>query len=82
MSNFTYAGGLSPAIMFHSDDYISLFVPLFNVAMSLGDLLSLRQLKLPVKNVVAGLKPEEFFLRGSIVEIESISSPQSSIRYA
>jgi hypothetical protein len=30
---------------------------------------AIRQLKLPVRNVVAGLKPEEFFLRGSIVEV-------------
>jgi ribosomal protein S18 acetylase RimI-like enzyme len=27
------------------------------------------QFKLPVRNVVAGLRPEEFFLRGSIVEV-------------
>ena len=38
MPNFTYAGGLSPAIMFHSDDDISLFVPFFDIAVSLGDL--------------------------------------------
>jgi ribosomal protein S18 acetylase RimI-like enzyme len=30
---------------------------------------AIQQLKLPVRNVVAGLRPEEFFLRGSIVEI-------------
>lgn len=30
---------------------------------------AIRQFKLPVKNVVEGLKPEEFFLRGSIVEV-------------
>jgi Zinc carboxypeptidase len=29
----------------------------------------IQQLKLPIKNVVAGLPPEEFFLRGSIVEV-------------
>lgn len=28
-----------------------------------------QQLKLPVRNVVDGLRPEEFFLRGSIVEV-------------
>jgi hypothetical protein len=27
------------------------------------------QFKLPVKNVIAGLKPEEYFLRGSLVEV-------------
>jgi hypothetical protein len=31
-----YAGGLSLAIMFHSIDHISLFVPLFNIPVSLG----------------------------------------------
>src|SRR5215510_406598 len=30
---------------------------------------AIQQLKLPVTNVVAGLRPEEFFLRGSIVEV-------------
>jgi hypothetical protein len=30
---------------------------------------AVQQFKLPVKNVVEGLKPEEFFLRGSIVEV-------------
>ncbi len=29
----------------------------------------IQQFKLPVKNVVEGLRPEEFFLRGSIVEV-------------
>jgi hypothetical protein len=32
-----------------------------------------RQLKLPVANVVAGLRSEEFFLRGSIVEVTTDS---------
>jgi hypothetical protein len=30
---------------------------------------AIQQFKLPVKNAVEGLKPEEFFLRGSIVEV-------------
>jgi len=30
---------------------------------------AIQQFKLPVKNVVEGLRPEEFFLRGSIVEV-------------
>ena len=36
-----------------------------------GKLLSiiLQQFKLPVRNVVAGLRPEEFFLHGTIVEV-------------
>ena len=30
---------------------------------------AIQQFKLPVKNAVEGLKPEDFFLRGSIVEV-------------
>jgi len=30
---------------------------------------AIAQFKLPVRNVVAGLKPEEYFLRGSLVEV-------------
>jgi hypothetical protein len=30
---------------------------------------AISQFKLPVRNVVAGLKPEEYFLRGSLVEV-------------
>ncbi len=30
---------------------------------------AIAQFKLPVKNVIAGLKPEEYFLRGSLVEV-------------
>jgi hypothetical protein len=30
---------------------------------------AIQQFKLPVRNVVAGLKPEEFFLRGTIVDV-------------
>jgi ribosomal protein S18 acetylase RimI-like enzyme len=30
---------------------------------------AMQQFKLPVRNVIAGLRPEEFFLRGSIVEV-------------
>jgi hypothetical protein len=29
-----------------------------------------QQLKLPIRNAIAGLRPEEFFLRGSIVEVD------------
>jgi hypothetical protein len=34
----------------------------------------IQQFKLPVRNVVAGLRPEEFFLRGSIVEVTTDAS--------
>ena len=39
------------------------------VCVSNASAFAIQQLKLPVRNVVAGLKPEEFFLRGSIVEV-------------
>jgi hypothetical protein len=39
------------------------------VCLSNASTFVIQQLKLPVKNVVAGLRPEEFFLRGSIVEV-------------
>ena len=39
------------------------------VCFSSATRFAIQQLKLPVKNVVEGLRPEEFFLRGSIVEV-------------
>ncbi len=39
------------------------------VCLSNASTFAIQQLKLPVKNVVAGLRPEDFFLRGSIVEV-------------
>ena len=39
------------------------------VCLSNASNFAIQQFKLPVKNVVAGLKPEDFFLRGSLVEV-------------
>ncbi|MBI3492728.1 MAG: hypothetical protein HY047_13265 [Acidobacteria bacterium] len=39
------------------------------VCLSSASAFAIQQFKLPVRNVVAGLRPEEFFLRGSIVEV-------------
>ena len=39
------------------------------VCLSGASRFAIQQFGLPVKNVVEGLKPEEFFLRGSIVEV-------------
>ena len=36
---------------------------------------AIQRFKLPVRNVVAGLRPEEFFLRGSIVEVATSAHP-------
>jgi hypothetical protein len=35
-----------------------------------ASLFPIQQFNLPVRNVVAGLKPEEFFLRGTIVQVQ------------
>ena len=37
---------------------------------------AIQQLKLPVRNVVAGLRPEEFFLHGSIVQVTPDATSQ------
>ena len=39
------------------------------VCLSNASTFAIQQLKLPVRDVVAGLRPEEFFLRGSIVQV-------------
>jgi hypothetical protein len=39
------------------------------VCMSNASTFAIQQFRLPVRNVVAGLRPEDFFLRGSIVEV-------------
>ena len=44
------------------------------VCLSNASAFAIQQLGLPVRNVVSGLRPEEFFLRGSIVEVTSESS--------
>jgi hypothetical protein len=38
---------------------------------------AVQQFKLPIRNVVEGMKPEEFFLRGSIVEV--LADPTQSV---
>ncbi len=39
------------------------------LCLNTASTFAIQQFKLPVKNVVAGLRPEEFFLHGTIVEI-------------
>jgi len=39
------------------------------VCLSNASTFAIQQLKLPVRNVIAGLRPEDFFLRGSIVSV-------------
>jgi len=46
------------------------------VCLNAATAFAIQQFKLPIRNAVAGLRPEEFFLRGSIVEVEvETSSP-------
>jgi hypothetical protein len=44
------------------------------VGLSNASQFLVQQFKLPVRNIVAGLRPEEFFLRGSIVEVVADTS--------
>jgi hypothetical protein len=46
------------------------------VCMNNASNLIIQQFKLPVKNVVAGLRPEEFFLRGTIVGVTTDPTQQ------
>ena len=39
------------------------------VCLSNASAFAIQHLKLPIRNVITGLRPEEFFLRGSIVEV-------------
>ena len=52
------------------------------VCLSTASTFAIQQFKLPVTNVVAGLRPEEFFLRGSIVEVVDRSDAPGHGRHA
>jgi len=41
------------------------------VCLSTASAFAVQQFKLPVKNVISGLRSDEFFLRGSLVEVET-----------
>jgi hypothetical protein len=62
-----YAYQLAPADLQEFDRFVRNGGTL--VCMSNASTFAIQQFKLPVRNVVAGLRPEEFFLRGSIVEV-------------
>jgi glutamine amidotransferase-like uncharacterized protein len=47
------------------------------VCLNAASNFAIQQFKLPVKNVVAGLRPEDFFLHGTIVEVAT--DPHSPI---
>ena len=46
------------------------------VCLNSATAFAIQQFKLPIRNVVAGLRPEEFFLRGSIVEVSVDNAQQ------
>ncbi len=62
-----YADSLLPADLESFERFIRSGGTL--VCLGGASTFAIQQFKLPVRNVVAGLRPEEFFLRGSIVEV-------------
>jgi Zinc carboxypeptidase len=46
------------------------------VCLNTASNFAIQQLKLPVKNVVAGLRPEDFFLEGTIVQVSTDPAQQ------
>jgi hypothetical protein len=67
-----YAGGVSSADL----DAFEQFIRGGGTLVCLGgaSTFAIAQFKLPIRNAAAGLRPEEFFLRGSIVEVETDAS--------
>ena len=64
-----YAYQLSAADLQQFEDFIRSGGTL--VCLSSASAFAIQQFKLPVKNVVSGLRSDEFFLRGSLVEVET-----------
>jgi zinc carboxypeptidase len=62
-----YAYQLTPADLQGLDRFVRNGGTL--VCLSNASTFAMQQFNLPVRNVVAGLRPEDFFLRGSIVEV-------------
>jgi hypothetical protein len=46
------------------------------ICLNTASTFAIQQFKLPVRNVVAGLRPEEFFLHGTIVEVAAETTAQ------
>ena len=46
------------------------------ICLNTASTFAIQQFKLPVRNVVAGLRPEEFFLHGTIVEVTADGTSQ------
>ncbi|MGH9144356.1 MAG: M14 family zinc carboxypeptidase [Vicinamibacterales bacterium] len=67
-----YAYQLTPADLLGFEQFVRAGGTV--VCLSNASTFAIQQFKLPVKNVVAGLRPEEFFLRGSIVEVTTDST--------
>ena len=62
-----YADRLSDADLASLEQFIRAGGTL--VCLNNASNFAIQQFKLPVRNVVAGLRPEEFFLHGTIVEV-------------
>jgi hypothetical protein len=67
-----YADRLSPADVASFEQFIRAGGTL--VCLNTASTFAIQQFKLPVRNVVAGLRPEEFFLHGTIVEVATDGS--------
>jgi len=70
-----YADRLSPADLAAFEQFVRGGGTV--VCLNAASNFAIQQFKLPVKNVVAGLPPEEFFLRGTIVEV--ITDPSQPV---
>jgi hypothetical protein len=64
-----YAGGIGEAGVRALDEFVSGGGTL--VCLNHSSDFAIQALKLPVRNVVAGLKRQEFFMAGSILEVEA-----------
>lgn len=69
-----YADRLSPADLAAFEQFIRAGGTL--ICLNSASNFAIQQLKLPVKNVAAGLRTEEFFLHGTIVEVTTDPSRQ------
>jgi hypothetical protein len=69
-----YADRLSPADLAAFEQFIRGGGTL--ICLNSASNFAIQQLKLPVKNVAAGLRTEEFFLHGTIVEVTTDPSQQ------
>ena len=69
-----YADRLSPADVATFEQFVRAGGTV--ICLNSASTFAIQQFKLPVRNVVAGLRPEEFFLHGTIVEVSADAASQ------